>query len=107
MSMWLVVIGGLLLVVCSGMNCLYFQQYQKRPVLARRKRVGAMVLSLLSAGTALESSYALALYLLYHGSKDEGFLFGAFSWLAARSLLLIATAAVTGLIVWQEWSGRK
>jgi hypothetical protein len=107
MALAFVVMEGLLLMFCGALNCLYFQRYRKRPQLARRRRVGAIVLALLNGGIALESSHALALYALQQRDEPASVLLAPIPWLAARSVLLAATMAITGLIVWQEWSTGK
>lgn len=103
----LVLMQGLLTVLCGGFNSLYFRRYQTRPSLVRRRRIGAIVLSLVNGGIALESSYSLALYVLRHWWGLEAVLFATVPWLAARLLLFLATGLMTALIIRQEQGGRR
>ncbi len=86
-----------LALVSSGFNACYFAAYTQGRLLPRR-RVGALVMAVLSAATFVES-------LVYTGALGQGLsrdqipLLGSGPWLLSRLLASGGSLLVSGLIV--------
>lgn len=88
----------------SGFNACYF--FGHRPS-ARRRRIGAIVLGVVSLAIFIESTY-FGLFSLYSGQEWAiSFFLNPGYWLAARLLLCLGSLLISALILRQLLANRK
>lgn len=95
----LVLAQDIVTIVCGAFNATHFAS---RLLDGEAHPAAALTLALLNVAVVLQTAFFLALYRAYqwHGALDP--FFAPTAWLAARILLLVATAFVTALILRQS-----
>jgi len=84
-----------LTALSSGFNAGYFWAYRSP---YRKRRLGAVVLAVLSLALLVESVY-FGLFALSQGRWWAGFFLAPGNWLAAKSLLCLGSLAISALIL--------
>ena len=86
----------LLTVVSSGFNAIYFFRYQTD---MPRRRVAARVLSLASLATFVQSLYVSLFFMIVGLDPLKRLLLDARHWILIGFLAMLASMAITGLIL--------
>ena len=88
----------------SGLNAGYFFRYRS-PM--KRRRIGAVVLTLLSLAIFIESLY-FSIFSFYQGQEwASAFFLAPSHWLVARLLVCFGSLLISGLILRQLMTNRR
>ncbi|GEM_PF-706130 len=86
----------LLTVMSSGFNAIYFFRYQSD---TPRRRIAAKVLSLASLATFVQSLYVSLFFMIVGSDPLERAMVDARHWIFIGFLAMLASLAITGLIL--------